>query len=78
MGLINRLVAKAEKSFRTSHGSRDATLTALQSAAAGADASGTEETRQQWVPATRNTVELAKKFDEVLLALGNGKQLSTS
>jgi hypothetical protein len=75
MPLLKKFAAKAEKLFRKSHGSRDATATTLQSAAAGADASGTEGTRQQWVPATKNAVELVKKFDEVLLALGNGKQL---
>jgi len=73
MGPFKTFAAKSEQLFRTSHGSRDATATGLRASARTADALGTVETRQQWAPATRNTVELVQKFDEVLTALGNGE-----
>jgi len=76
MSPFSKFAKKGETLFRTSRASREATETTLQSAAAGAEASGTEGTRQHWAPASRNTAELVKKFDEVLLALANGTQNS--
>jgi hypothetical protein len=76
MSPFSTITAKVEKLFRTSHASREATATTLQGSATGAEASGTEGTRQHWAPASGNTAALVKKFDEVLVALGNGKQTS--
>ncbi len=58
-----------EKLFRKSHASRQATEGALNASATTA-ASGTTESKENSAPATRNVIELVKKFDEVIAGLG--------
>jgi len=60
------LLGKAERLFRASGTSRTATATSIRSAATLAETSGTTETRQQWVPASKNAVEMIYEWDKVL------------
>ena len=67
--MLKKAGSRVEGLFRKSHTSRQATEGVL-SASATAAASGTTESRGNSAPATRNAIELVKKFDEVIAGLG--------
>jgi hypothetical protein len=67
--MLRKAGSHVEKLFRKSHSSRQATEGALNASATAA-ASGTTESKGNSAPATRNTIELVKKFDEVIAGLG--------
>lgn len=68
--MLKKAVSPIEKLFRKSHTSRQATERSLDVLATAA-ASGTTESKGNSAPATRNAVELVKKFDEVIAGLGS-------
>ncbi|KAF0634750.1 hypothetical protein FPSE5266_20417 [Fusarium pseudograminearum] len=67
--MLKKAGSRIEKLFRKSRTSRQATERGLNVSAIAA-ASGTTESKGNSAPATRNAVELVKKFDEVIAGLG--------
>ncbi len=67
--MLKKAGSHAGKLFRKSHTSRQATEGMLNASATAA-ASGTTESKGNSAPATRNAIELVKKFDEVMAGLG--------
>jgi hypothetical protein len=67
--MLKKTGSRVERLFRKSHTSRQATEGGLNASATAA-ASGTTESKENSAPATRNAIELVKKFDEVIAGLG--------
>ncbi len=67
--MLKKAGSHAGRLFRKSHTSRQATEGVLNASATAA-ASGTTESKGNSAPATRNAIELVKKFDEVIAGLG--------
>jgi hypothetical protein len=67
--MLKKAGSRVERLFRKSHTSRQAMEGGLNASATAA-ASGTTESKENSAPATRNAIELVKKFDEVIAGLG--------
>jgi hypothetical protein len=72
--MFKKAVKVAEGPFRKSHASRQ-TAAALGQGSAEVNASGTTESRENYAPASRNIVEVAKKLDDVFTAVGPSGEL---
>jgi len=67
---MKKVLGKAAGSLFKSHSSRRIAIASTEGSAKAAASGPTTESRENSAPASRNVVEVARKFDDILCSLG--------